>query len=359
MGRFSNRTTRITNEEIDATVSEFISKLETLRVRYEQYFIGVEKAPPTALRMDVANLMRDLEQVHDTNTALKFRVQTSIQKFTSYSSYWNRVLREIEDGTYKRHLDRVKRHQGAELQQSKKTEKTVQTKEEKERSAALSQGVSDEAEAYLASLGLGSTPKPTVSRTIPTLSSNGPSRPSMDRPAVAQPAHTPVAQTAIPQAPGYHPPIAQPASPNHVSPRPSVIAPATVKPPISQPAAPRPSVIAPAAAKPPMAQHAAPRPSVIAPAAAKPSMTQPAAAKPSVVMPAAQRPQHAAAKPSVVMPAAQRPNTPQPQAPQRPMAARPSVILPAAQRQDINQDATPKNAPSAIRRPVVPPGKTK
>ena len=108
MARLSDRKT-LSNEEIEASVEELSRKLEILRVRYEQYFIGVEKVAPSVMRMEVVRIMRDLEQLKIKNTAIKFKLRTVVQKFTSYSTYWNRTLREIEDGTYKRHVDKAKR----------------------------------------------------------------------------------------------------------------------------------------------------------------------------------------------------------------------------------------------------------
>ena len=46
MARLSDRKT-LSNEEIEASVEELSRKLEILRVRYEQYFIGVEKVAPS------------------------------------------------------------------------------------------------------------------------------------------------------------------------------------------------------------------------------------------------------------------------------------------------------------------------
>ena len=142
---------KISNEEIEAKVDEFAKKLEILRVRYEQYFIGVEKTAPSVMRMDVVRIMRDLEQLQVKNTAIKFKIRQCIQKFTSYSTYWNRTLREIEDGRYKRHIDKARRNQPIEV----KKDRTVAEVHHVEKT----QAVADEAEAFLASLGISNQPK--------------------------------------------------------------------------------------------------------------------------------------------------------------------------------------------------------
>ena len=142
---------KLSNEEIEAKVDEFAKKLEILRVRYEQYFIGVEKTAPSVMRMDVVRIMRELEQIQVKNTAIKFKIRQNIQKFTSYSTYWNRTLREIEDGRYKRHVDKAKRNVIAA------EEKATKAFAPEVPNAETMHAVADEAEAFLASLGLGSS----------------------------------------------------------------------------------------------------------------------------------------------------------------------------------------------------------
>ncbi|MEO8801127.1 MAG: hypothetical protein ABI551_24765, partial [Polyangiaceae bacterium] len=45
------------------------------------------------------------------NTALRFRFHMILQKFNTYQSYWMRIMRQIEDGTYKRDVLRAKNNQ--------------------------------------------------------------------------------------------------------------------------------------------------------------------------------------------------------------------------------------------------------
>lgn len=52
----------LTQAQIQAELDELENKLERLRVRYEQFFLGIEKIPPTTLRTDVVRIMRRIEQ---------------------------------------------------------------------------------------------------------------------------------------------------------------------------------------------------------------------------------------------------------------------------------------------------------
>jgi hypothetical protein len=102
----------LSGTEIDVRMDELDVRIDKLRTAYEQYFIGVMKQQPAQQHRDVVRLMHDLE--HKTfirKTAQKFRLGSLVQKFTSYNTYWNRILRQIEEGTYKRDLHKVERRE--------------------------------------------------------------------------------------------------------------------------------------------------------------------------------------------------------------------------------------------------------
>ncbi|MFA5625580.1 MAG: MXAN_5187 C-terminal domain-containing protein [Bradymonadales bacterium] len=135
--------TELSQEKIEAMVEEFAQKLEILRIRYEQYFIGVERVAPSVFRMDVVRLMRQLEQLKIRNTGIKFKLNSAIQKFNAYSAYWNRSLREIEDGVYQRHKQRVQRRR-------EQREAQQEVRENKKAERALTQGSDNAAVSELA-----------------------------------------------------------------------------------------------------------------------------------------------------------------------------------------------------------------
>jgi len=83
--------------------------MERVKSLYEQYFLGIQKQPPTFIHNDLERKLRDLQQVQIRNTALRYRYATLQQKFGSYNSYWRRTLRQIENGTYVRQLAKIGR----------------------------------------------------------------------------------------------------------------------------------------------------------------------------------------------------------------------------------------------------------
>lgn len=93
---------------IEARLVEFEKKLDLLYRQYEQYFVGVEKRPPHQGLREVVRLFRELEQLPMIRTDLKFRYRSLTQRFNSYRTYWTRIERQIEEGTYHRDVARAR-----------------------------------------------------------------------------------------------------------------------------------------------------------------------------------------------------------------------------------------------------------
>ena len=69
-----------------------------LKAAYDQYFAGIERRPPDKLAEKVAREVRTLTSTVMTNTALRFRNQQAISRYNIYHQYWQRNLRELEEG---------------------------------------------------------------------------------------------------------------------------------------------------------------------------------------------------------------------------------------------------------------------
>jgi len=88
----------LTPKEYEAELKDLEIKLERLRSLYDQYFRGLEKLPPLVLKKEVENKIRVLSKIHMKNTALRFKLQVQIQKYTTFLAYWQRLIREMEEG---------------------------------------------------------------------------------------------------------------------------------------------------------------------------------------------------------------------------------------------------------------------
>ena len=106
--------------EIEPFLSDLESRLERLRALYDQWFAGIERCEPQVPRKDVERRIALLRKQPLRNTALRFRFQTLLQRWTTYLTYWNRVGRQIEEGTYKREIQRGKKAKGATVPETPK-----------------------------------------------------------------------------------------------------------------------------------------------------------------------------------------------------------------------------------------------
>ncbi len=82
-------------------------QIKELEIHYEQYFAGIEKREPYQERKNLARTIRHFTNRHIVWTDLKFRYQGIASRFMSYSQYWDRILRLIDEGKYHRHTTRL------------------------------------------------------------------------------------------------------------------------------------------------------------------------------------------------------------------------------------------------------------
>jgi hypothetical protein len=99
-------------DELDNQLDELETRVERLRGLYEQYFLGIEKIEPAVPRKDVDRRIWTLRRSQIRNTAKRFRLHNIIQRYNTFQQYWQRICREIENGTYDRHLIRAVRKLG-------------------------------------------------------------------------------------------------------------------------------------------------------------------------------------------------------------------------------------------------------
>jgi hypothetical protein len=103
--------------EFENTLSDVEIRLDRLRGLYEQWFQGVERLEPTVPRKEVERRIALLAREKPRNTAMRFRFQTLLQKYTTYQTYWRRVSRQIEEGTYRRDVLKARARIAADREQ--------------------------------------------------------------------------------------------------------------------------------------------------------------------------------------------------------------------------------------------------
>lgn len=94
--------------EVENELMIIENELRSLIVAYEQYFMGVDKFEPAKERQILNLRMRRLVNHYIPQVDLRFRLQTLTGRLQSYSSYWDRTLRLIEEGRYVRQRSHMK-----------------------------------------------------------------------------------------------------------------------------------------------------------------------------------------------------------------------------------------------------------
>lgn len=245
----------MTNEELDVAIEELETRLERLRALYEQYFLGFEKVEPAVARKDVDRRIYLLRREKIRNTGKRFKLQTLIQRYNTFQQYWQRVCREIENGTYRRMLQRAERKVGPDELLTIAAQRRFGRRKR------------DEA---------GDSAPPDASRApsdapdAPTLPPARPPAPSSAPPATA-PRSTPAESSANAEPSGFAPEepttlgrrLAPPPKPVR---RPTAdVAPPAPSPPKPSPLPPRPEA-APSPLPPPRHETVVPRPAGTPPA---------------------------------------------------------------------------------------------
>lgn len=79
-------------------------KLKMLKNEYEQYFMGTRQREPFLLRGEVQKMVSYYANVPIRNTGHRFKFNNLRARFFAFRRHWDRILREIEEGRYERHL---------------------------------------------------------------------------------------------------------------------------------------------------------------------------------------------------------------------------------------------------------------
>jgi hypothetical protein len=339
-------------KELEILVNELEERVDRLRALYEQYFMGYEKLEPTIPRKDVDRRFSHLRKQQIRNTALRFKFNVITQKFQTYSMYWARICRQIEDGTYKRHVLKAARKFAEADAKKQLTDYTIDVDiaafEDDDLDSLLA-AVDAESAGFQRSAVVSDTVPPGMPSHPPPVSPLAASakprvvlrRRSDGDPATAEAGSAPV-PIARPATLGS--PIARPATP--ASPMAPAGAPASGSAPIARPATPAGPVVRPATPGGPVVRPATPASPIARPATPASPIARPAT------------PASPIARPATPASPIARPAAPVPQAPAaRPPTAAPSPSAPAARMPTPASPMTPFKPPGplTLNRPAVGP----
>ena len=82
------------DDELDK-LEEDIRKLKN---KYDQFFTGIVKVPPSFERHQVESYIHDLNMLKIRDNARRFRLSTLTARYNQYREMWGRKIREREEG---------------------------------------------------------------------------------------------------------------------------------------------------------------------------------------------------------------------------------------------------------------------
>ncbi|MCC6874472.1 MAG: hypothetical protein IT378_09235 [Sandaracinaceae bacterium] len=95
--------------QFDLLLHDAEVKLKRLKALYEQWFQGIERMEPLVPRKDLDRLFAMMNKEKPRNTAARFRLSQLQATYVTYQAYWQRIVRQIEEGTYERDKQRALR----------------------------------------------------------------------------------------------------------------------------------------------------------------------------------------------------------------------------------------------------------
>ncbi len=86
------------------------NKLNQLKLDYEKYFLGTRPTEPAQLRSEIQKTVIRWSNTRITNSAIRFKFNSLNGRYQAFKRQWDTVLRQIEAGTYKRHVFKANLH---------------------------------------------------------------------------------------------------------------------------------------------------------------------------------------------------------------------------------------------------------
>lgn len=85
-------------------------RMNQLKLDYEKYFLGTRPTEPAMLRAEVQKQFVKWQNTRLTNTALRFKFNSLNGRYQAFKRRWDDTLRQIDAGTYKRHVFKANLH---------------------------------------------------------------------------------------------------------------------------------------------------------------------------------------------------------------------------------------------------------
>jgi hypothetical protein len=166
-------------EEVEAQVRELEYLLKKTRIKYEQFFMGNERREPIDYRGKIRTIIKSSDLGNHRRAAIRFRFMNLCQQYASLSSYWDRVLRMMEDGSFNYLAFRGFQPRVAVSEAGRRARRAEEEGEQKDRVVRLDpEEVAAEAEQMIASNWGEATAETTAEATVEPSSPEVPATPA-------------------------------------------------------------------------------------------------------------------------------------------------------------------------------------
>lgn len=86
--------------DVRAELDKLERVLAELKVEFEQYFVGVAPFAPDKLHTDTKRLIQKLIRAPFKSSEMNYRLRMLEERYRTLNTYWMRVMKQREDGTY-------------------------------------------------------------------------------------------------------------------------------------------------------------------------------------------------------------------------------------------------------------------
>ncbi|MBN2695394.1 hypothetical protein JXR93_12100 [bacterium] len=89
-------------------VDDIDNKIKELIHDYDMFFQGIERVEPVKKRDEIKRLLQKMYGMKLNNAIVKQKFANLISRFNTYQHQWDNILLQIERGTYRRELAKIK-----------------------------------------------------------------------------------------------------------------------------------------------------------------------------------------------------------------------------------------------------------
>ncbi|MCP4868183.1 MAG: hypothetical protein GY898_05645 [Proteobacteria bacterium] len=103
------------SKKVKQTLELLAQFIQITKNEYDMYFMGIQRMPPTDKEREVKRILRELTDGYITNTAQRFQLRVLRARYNTLKVLWHRTVKEIENGTYKKHRFMADKRSAAEV----------------------------------------------------------------------------------------------------------------------------------------------------------------------------------------------------------------------------------------------------